>query len=109
MVPADIAVGKKFKSAFTNLRPDGVTETNFWEYHVTGYETVTVPEGTFKALHIVGKGEAVSDGNLTHLTSREWIDPATLRAIKAERLFRVGGKIVEFSSTESVSFKRGNS
>ena len=107
--PADMSVGKKWKSAYQTLRPDGVTENSFWEYQVKGYDTVTVPAGTFRAYYVVGRGEARSPTDITYLEHKSWFDPATLRRVRLERIFRNGGKITENSIFELVSFKPGGS
>lgn len=105
--PADMAVGKKWRSAFQNLRPDGVLETNYWDNHVVGYDTITVPEGTFKCFLVVSRGQASFPGGLTNMEARSWFDPLTLRRLRAERINRNNGRITENSIVESVSFKRG--
>jgi hypothetical protein len=106
-VPADMAVGKKWRSAFQNLRPDGVLETNFWEYRVEGYDTVTVPMGTFKAYLVIGRGEARGQTSMTFLESRSWIDPVTMRGLRQESIYRTNGQITTYTITEAVSFKAG--
>ena len=105
--PADMAIGKKWRSAFQNLRPDGVLDTNFLEYRVQGYDTVTVPAGTFKAYLVLGVGEARGDAGMTFMESRTWFDPATLRTLRMEWIHRSKGKISAYGATEAVSFKPG--
>ena len=102
-----MAIGKKWKSAFQTLRPDGVTENSFWEYKVKGYETVTVPAGTFKAYYVVGRGEARSSTGTTVMEQKSWFDPASLRRLRFERVFRTSGKITENTIFELVSFTPG--
>jgi len=106
-VPADMAVGKKWRSAFQNLRPDGVLDTNFWEFRVQGYETVSVPAGTFKAYLVIGVGEARGQAGMTFMESRTWVDPATLRRVRGESIHRSNGKITTYGAMELVSFKPG--
>lgn len=106
-VPADMAVGKKWRSAFQNLRPDGVLETNYWDNHVVGYDTITVPEGTFKCFLVVSRGQASFAGGFTTMEARSWFDPGTLRRLRTERINRNNGRITENSIAESVSFKSG--
>ena len=107
VAPADMAVGKQWRSAFTNLRPDGVLETVFMDYRVTGYDTITVPAGTFKAFLVVGRGAATFPGGFTTLESRSWVDPATLLGLRREIIFRDRkGTIDTYQSSELVSSKR---
>jgi len=105
--PADMAVGKKWRNAFQNSRPDGVLDTNFWEYRVQGYDTVTVPAGTFKAYLVIGVGEARGQAGMTFMESRTWFNPANLRILRKEWIHRSNGKISTYGATEAVSFKPG--
>ncbi len=107
IAPTDMAIGKQWRSAFTNLRPDGVLATTFWEYRATGYDTITVPAGTFKAFVIVGRGAATFPGGYTTLESRSWFDPATLQRLRHDNIDRDRyGTIGRYQSLELVSFKR---
>jgi len=103
--PAEMVVGKKWRSAYQTLRPEGVTETSFWDFRVTGYDTVTVPAGTFKAFLVVGRGEARFPGGITYMESRGWFDPATLQRLRYESIFRNGGKISSYFEVEAVSLR----
>lgn len=107
IAPADLAVGKKWKSAYQGVTTQGVVETAYWDYHATGYEVVTVPEGTFKAVLVVGRGESRGPDYVTFLESRSWFDPASLRRVRLERIFRNNGKISDWTIFEEVSFKPG--
>ena len=107
--PADMAIGKKWKTAFQIWRSDDVVETAFWEFYVSGYDMVTVPMGTFKSYLVVGRGESRYPGGTTILESRFWFDPASLRYVRNEFIFRKGttGQIINYYGMELVSFKRG--
>ena len=43
IAPADIAIGKRWRSAFTNTGRDGATSNNFWEHRVVALEDVAFP------------------------------------------------------------------
>ncbi len=105
--PSDLALGKRWKTAFQTKRPDGVLETSFWEYHAKAYETITVPQGTFKAIYVVGSGQARWPNGITHLEAKSWFDPVSLRRLRHESIFRNSGKITHFQIIDSVSFKQG--
>ena len=104
--PADMSLGKKWKNAYQNLLPNGVVTTAFNEFTVTGYDTVTVPEGTFKCYLAVKRGETRGPAGITFSESRNWYDPVTLRRLREERLSRLNGRITDYTVLESVSFKR---
>lgn len=106
-VPADIAVGKRWRTAFTNTPPRGETTTNFWEQHVTALEDVTVPAGTFRAFRLEGNGESRGSLSLLFTSMTMWIDPATMHMVRQDILFRnARGAITEYTSERLVSVKR---
>ena len=104
--PADMAIGKKWTNAYQNLRPNGVVTTSFNEFFVTGYDTVTVPEGTVKCYLAIKRGETRGPAGITFSESRNWYDPVTLRRLREERLSRLNGQITDYTVFESVSYKR---
>ena len=57
-VPTSIAVGKRWRTAFTNTTPRGVVHTNYWDFRVEVLEDVNVPAGVFRAFKVVGSGES---------------------------------------------------
>ena len=78
MVPAELATGKRWQSAYTNTRPDGVLENCLVDYRVVGVETIEVPAGRFDTYRIQWDGEAVGPHNRTRLLHTHWVDPATM-------------------------------
>ena len=104
--PADMAVGKRWRTAYQNTHPNGVVENNFYECRVVGYDNVTVPEGSFKAFYVICTGEARGPTYLSANEVRTWFDPASLRVISSEWAFRSRGALTTHARIESVSFKR---
>jgi len=105
--PAEIAAGKRWRTAFTNTRPDGVVENNFYDFRVIGLEDVTVPAGTFKAYRVEGTGVARSSVEGSYLSQMRWIDPATMISVRVDLEYRtMRGRLAEYSSTQLVSVKR---
>ena len=103
LAPAELAIGKRWRSAFTNATPNGRTTVNFWEARVVALEEVTVPAGTFRAFRVERRGEAKGPRGTTVLSGTLWIDPATMRVIRNDLLFKAGNRVVEHSSTQLVS------
>jgi uncharacterized caspase-like protein len=107
VAPAELALGKRWRTAFTNTQPDGDIGTNFWESKVVAIEEVTVPAGKFVAFKVERRGEArFSNGKITFMTGTAWIDPQTMLVVRHDLLFRSGGKIGENSSTQLVGIQR---
>jgi uncharacterized caspase-like protein len=88
-VPADLAKGRRWRTAFTNTRPDGVVENSFWDFQVIGLEDVTVPAGTFRSFKMEGAGESrLADGSGAYLRQLRWIDPTTMLSVRQDREVR---------------------
>jgi uncharacterized caspase-like protein len=112
VVPADIAIGKRWRSAFTNTRRDSAPSNNFWEHRVVALEDVVVPAGTFKAYRIERQGEArpTSGAGMTFLTATDWVDPRTMLVVRTDIKYRQPGRgagtVTEYFSDQLVSFER---
>lgn len=104
--PADMAVGKKWRTAYQNTHPNGTVENSFYDCRVAGYDTVTVPEGTFKAFQVACSGEARSKTYRSDNELRTWFEPTSLRVLSTEWEFSSRGKTNAHARIESVSFKR---
>ena len=101
--PADLAVGKRWRSAYTNTR-SGQVGNAFYDFRVVGLEDVTVPAGTFKTYKVEGVGMS-GEGYLSQV---RWIDPATMISVRYDLVFRPmkSNRVFEHSSTQLVSFGR---
>ena len=102
--PAELAAGKRWRSAYTNTKPDGKVSNQFYDFHVVGLEDVTVPAGTFKAYKVEGAGM----GGEGYLSQVRWIDPATMISVRYDIEFRSthAARVSEHNSTRLVSVKR---
>jgi hypothetical protein len=107
IIPSELSIGKKWRTAYQNVTPNDEVQDILYDFHVTGYETVTVPEGTFKTFLIVGKGESRMKDRIYILDERIWVDPASLREIRREWSSTTrNGTRNNHLIWESVAFKR---
>jgi len=112
LAPADIAIGKRWRTAFTNTDPDGTISNNFWEARVVALEDVVVPAGTFKAYRVERQGEAkpANGAVMTFRTATDWIDPNTMQVLRTDSFYRQPGKgsgtISRYRTDELVAFER---
>jgi hypothetical protein len=98
-VPADIALGKKWRTIFTNTNQYGVSN-NFYDAKVVALEELDTPMGKIKAYKIENTGQATGPGrNFTTMTNTLWIDPRVMHIIRSEREFRENGRMTENSVT----------
>ena len=104
--PAELSVGRHWRSAFTNTRADGSKTSNYYDNRVTAFEDVTVPAGTFKAFKVERTGEARGSNTYVVLTGTAWIDPTTMITVRTDTLQRSGGKIGLYDSEQLVSVTR---
>jgi Caspase domain len=85
LAPSELAVGKRWRSAFTNVRvPDAPPARNFYEHRVVALEELQVPAGRYKAYRIEAVGESIGPSHATRLRNTIWIDPATMTAVRNE-------------------------
>lgn len=107
LVPVDLSIGKRWRSAFTNSQANGGRQTNVYELRVAALEKVTVPAGTFNAFRVERRGHGTSqDGKWRTYSGTSWIDPATMFTIRSDVEFRNNGMVTEQSSSRLVSMKR---
>ena len=85
LAPSELQVGKRWRSAFTNVREPGAPAArNFYEHRVVALEDVQVPAGRFKAYRIEAMGESIGPAHATRLVNTVWIDPATMTAVRSD-------------------------
>lgn len=97
--PADLQVGKRWRSAFTNTRPGGPAARSYYEHRVLALEDIEVPAGRYKAFRIEAKGEALLPHATRQLHNMTWIDPATMTLVRHDvKQAGPGGRLVEHTS-----------
>ena len=86
--PAQVQVGKRWRSAFTNYPPDGAaSERNFYDHHVAALEDIELPAGKFRVFRIESRGEARRWNGATRMQSTHWVDPQTMWAVRTVTRF----------------------
>ena len=84
VAPADLQVGKRWRSAFNNRRPNGQNSRNYYEHRVVALEELEVPAGRFKAFRIEANGEGVQPQQTVKLQNTVWMDPATMTLLRQD-------------------------
>lgn len=94
--PAEISLGKRWRSAVRNVDGQGRKSSDVWESHAVAVEQVRVPAGTFDAIRVERQGESHKDdgGPPTVMRSTLWIDPATMQWVRQDLLYRREGRVV---------------
>ena len=87
VAPADMQVGKRWRSSFRNVRPDGDSSSNYHDYRVVALEELDIPAGRFNAYKVVGTGHAVGSKATLVLNYWRWFDPGTMHALVSEWRF----------------------
>lgn len=106
--PADLEVGKKWRSAFRSVGPNGELGDVYYDYRVVALESVTVPAGQFMAYRVDGFGYAqmATGASIPHRVSH-WVDPKTFFIVKSETKFGDGKRINVWDMEELKSFTPG--
>ncbi len=84
VAPADLQLGKRWRSAFTNTRPGSPAARNFYEHRVVALEEVVVPAGSYKAFRIESNGESIWPHGAIRLHTMVWVDPATMTVVRQD-------------------------
>ncbi|HSW19958.1 MAG TPA: caspase family protein [Ramlibacter sp.] len=105
--PADIALGKRWRSAFINTQPNGRASSNYWNNHVVALEDLVVPAGTVRAYRIEREGWAkFQNGVSVRMKGTTWVDPRTMLHVRVDLLFTRNGQITENSSDRLVRLQQ---
>ncbi|HSV55396.1 MAG TPA: caspase family protein [Burkholderiaceae bacterium] len=101
--PAELIVGKKWRTRFKQSRPNGITYTFQYDLKVVGKERITVPAGSFEAFRIEARGF-----NLELQASIErtiWVAPGVNADIAQDYKVRLRtGTLNEYERRELVSY-----
>ncbi len=84
VAPADLQIGKRWRSAFTNTIPGGKAARNFYDHRVAALEEVVVPAGRYRAFRIESNGESISPNSAQRLHNMHWVDPATMTLVRRD-------------------------
>jgi len=107
--PADIAIGKKWRSAFTNTGPNNVKLNSFYDFRVVALEDVDLPMGRVKAYRVERHGwsrRMNGSGSGVYLSGTSWIDPETMIVVRNDSLNTSKGRTTVFDSDQIVSISR---
>ena len=103
--PAELFVGKKWRTVFKQSRPGGVVYTFRYDMKVVGRETVVVPAGTFDTFKIEARGFNMQLN--ARLERNIWVAPGVSGDIAHEISVRLrNGAIEQFDRQELVSFRQ---
>ena len=84
VAPADLQIGKRWRSAFTNTPVGGTAARNFYDHRVVALEEVVVPAGRYQAFRIESSGESISPSSAQKLHNMHWVDPATMTLLRQD-------------------------
>ena len=100
--PAELFVGKKWRSEFKQVRSNGVTFTFRYDLRVVAREEITVPAGTFNAFKNEARGFNMQLG--AALSRNIWVAPGVAADIAHETLVTLrSGSIDQYGRQELVS------
>jgi hypothetical protein len=101
--PADLFIGKRWKTQFKQTRSNGTVYTFKYELKVVGKETVTVPAGTFDTYKIEANGFNMELG--ASLQRNIWVAPGINADIAHETFVRLrNGQIDQNDRQELVRY-----
>ena len=103
--PAELFVGKKWRTMFKQSRPGGIVYTYRYDLKVVGRETIVVPAGTFDTFKIEARGFNMQLN--ARLERNIWVAPGVSGDIAHEILVRLrNGAIEQNDRQELASFRQ---
>lgn len=103
MVPADISLGKQWRTAFMN-RIAGYNARVSLDFKTVALEDLEIPGARIKTYKVDIDGFANLGGMSGHFTGTLWIEPTTMRLVRYDRMLRGGNRIVDSSSQVVVDY-----
>jgi hypothetical protein len=106
--PAELYIGKRWKTQFKQTRSTGVVYTFRYDLKVVAKETVTVPAGTFETYKIEGRGFNMELG--AYLQRNIWVAAGINADIALETIVRLrSGSLDQDDRQELVRYQvQGN-
>ncbi|MDP2008069.1 MAG: caspase family protein [Rubrivivax sp.] len=92
LAPADIALGKRWRSAFELQPPQGGRWQAWYEARVTALETLDLPAGRWPAFRVELSGEVQRPEGPLRLAETLWLDPATLHRVRHDTRWMDGSQ-----------------
>jgi hypothetical protein len=107
--PADMEVGKRWRTAYDVKFKDGSASRNYWDLKVVAVDDIELRAGRMKAFRVEGEGEGVytagKSGTYVFWT-RYWVDPVSLILVKSERRHWHRDKLAFWERHELLSMER---
>ena len=80
--PADVQLGKRWRTAFRNRHEGTGTTDNYYDSQVAALEDIEVPAGRFRVFRIESRGDAVGVKSVWRLSRSDWLDPVTMKGVQ---------------------------
>ncbi|CAD5373266.1 CASPASE_P20 domain-containing protein [Rubrivivax sp. A210] len=106
LAPADIAVGKRWRSATRLPLDGGAPWQGAIEARAVALEDIAVPAGSYRAFRVEFRGELVRAASKLVLEETHWLDPATLHVLRQELRWHEDGALRADTSRRLLSFTR---
>jgi hypothetical protein len=104
LVPADLSLGKKWRSVFQN-RIAGFDASTYINFKAQALEEIEVGGAKVKAFKIDMDGYASVSRGAAQFVGTLWIDPQTMRYVRYDRTIRVLGHLVDNTRQEIFDMK----
>lgn len=104
LVPADIALNKKWRSSFQN-RILGFNARTYVDFKAVAVEDLDVAGARFKVFRVEMEGYASANGIPASINGTIWIEPKTMRMVRYDREVRVSSHLVDATRIEVADYK----
>ena len=104
LVPAEIALGKKWRSTFQN-RIGPFDAKTFVDLKVAALEEIDIEGTRLKAFQVQMEGYAVVSSYALSIKGSIWVEPLTMRMVRYDREVRAGGRLIDATRIEVTGYK----
>ena len=104
LVPADIALGKQWRSSFQN-RISQFEARTYIDFKVVGLQDLDIAGTVLKVYKVDMSGFATINGFTASFKGTAWIEPQTMRLVRYDREVRYSGSLIDSTRIEVTNYR----
>ncbi len=104
LVPADIALGKQWRSSFQN-RIGGIDARTYIDLKVVTLEDLKIAGNVLKTYKVDMNGFATVNGMTAVFKGTAWIEPQSMRLVRYDRELRFSSRLIDATRIEVTDYR----
>ena len=103
-MPADIALGKQWRSSFQN-RISQFEARTYIDFKVVGLQDLDIAGTVLKVYKVDMSGFATINGFTASFKGTAWIEPQSMRLVRYDREVRYSGSLIDSTRIEVTNYR----